>query len=84
MPFSKLKILLEEQYSWPDYYTFKFILKIEIKEHVLSVLADHSIEVKNSDKGNYISITSRKLIKSTEEVVAVYEEVGKIKGVITL
>jgi uncharacterized protein len=84
MPFTKLKILLEEQYSWPDYYTFKFILKVEIKEHVLNVLEDHSIEVKNSDKGNYISITSRKLITATEEVIAVYEEVGKIKGVITL
>lgn len=84
MNYQKFKNLLEQSYQWPDYYEFKFIFKIEDKDSVLKLLVDFHISENPSKKGNYISITARKLIKSTQEVIEVYEAVSTIKGVISL
>ena len=84
MDMTKFKSLLDEQMSWPDYYTFKFIVKTEEKNQVISLLEEHEITEKASKNGNYISISSRKLMANSDEVVAVYHKLSTIKGVITL
>ncbi len=80
----KFKNLLDDSYQWPDYYEFKFIVKMEDKEKILAQLPEFQISEKQSGKGNYISISARKLIKSTEEVVEIYKRMSSIKGVISL
>ncbi len=80
----KFRNLLDDSYQWPDYYEFKFIVKAEDKEKVLAHLPEFQISEKQSGKGKYISISARKLIKSTEEVVEVYKRMSDIKGVISL
>lgn len=80
----KFRILLDEQMSYPDYYVFKFITHCERKHLLVELLRDHKIEEKPSKNGKYISITSRKLVENSHEVVDVYLEVGKIEGIITL
>jgi hypothetical protein len=84
MSVEKFKELLDQTYQWPDYYEFKFIVKMDDKELVLGHLDGYSVVETPSKNGNYISISARKLIKSTQEVVDVYELMSKIKGLISL
>lgn len=84
MDLDKFKALLDDQYSWPDYYSFKFIIKSNNKESLIKALAGFDISENQSSKAKYTSITARRLIQSTEEVVAVYTEVSKIEGIISL
>lgn len=80
----KFRELLDEQYTWPDYYEFKFIVKTVEKMDVLAKLSGFTIEETPSAKGTYISISARKLVKSSQEVLAVYEEMSVLKGIISL
>jgi putative lipoic acid-binding regulatory protein len=80
----KFKALLDESYQWPDYYEFKFIIKTEDKGQILELLVGFTIHETPSKKGNYTSISARKLMKSTDEVIKVYELISPIKGVIPL
>lgn len=82
--FSKLKSLIEEQMNFPDTYMFKFITKQEKKGDLLSVLESHEIFEKESANGKYISITSKKRVSTSSEVIDVYLEASKIEGIITL
>jgi putative lipoic acid-binding regulatory protein len=82
--FDKLHDLLQEQMTFPDYYTFKFIVKEHKKSEVVKSLSEHSITEKTSKKGTYTSITSRKLVSGPHEIIEIYKEVGKIEGVMTL
>jgi len=50
----------------------------------LELLTGFTIHETPSKQGNYTSISARKLMKSTDEVIAVYEMVSPIKGVIPL
>ncbi len=80
----KFKDLLDESYQWPDYYEFKFIVKIADKALILEKLPGYTITEQPSKKGNYICINAKKLMKSTDEVVEIYEVIATIKGVISL
>lgn len=80
----KFKALLEESYQWPDFYEFKFIIKTDDKSLIIAKLEGFTIHETPSKKGNYTSVSARKLMKSTEEVLAVYELMSTIKGVISL
>jgi len=80
----KFRDLLEQSYQWPDYYDFKFIVKTDIKHLVLERLVGFSITETPSKNGTYISITARKLIQTTDEVIEVYLLVGQVQGVMSL
>ncbi|MES2527347.1 MAG: DUF493 family protein [Bdellovibrionota bacterium] len=82
----KFRSLLDESYQWPDFYEFKFIVKMEDKDRILVHLDSHKFTIteKPSGKGNYISISARKLMKSTDEVIEVYKSMTGIKGLISL
>ncbi len=82
--FQKFRDLLDQSYQWPDYYEFKFIAKIDDKDAILAKLVGFNIVETPSKKGNYISISARKLIKNTQEIIDVYESMSEIKGVIKL
>jgi len=84
MDMTKFKTLLDDQMSWPEYYTFKFVVKAEYKDHVLDLLTEHTIEKRDSKTGKYTSITSRKLFHSSEDVVAVYSMMSQVEGIISL
>ena len=84
--FQKLRELLEEQ-NYPSIYFFKFIVKtdedkmVEIKR-CFSETAEFSS--RPSKNGNYISISIKEMMLSTEAIIERYQAVGKIEGVITL
>jgi hypothetical protein len=84
MSVEKFRDLLDQSYQWPDYYEFKFIIKVEDKDLIMVHLTEYQVVETASAKGTYISISARKLMKSTQEVIDVYEVMSKIKGVISL
>ena len=78
------KELLDNQYTWPADYLFKFIVNKDHKEELLSVLGGHKAIEKPSSKGKYISVSLRILMRSSDEVMEVYTKASKVKTVIAL
>ena len=82
--FKSFKAALEEEYSFPTEYVFKFIIKSSSKQEVIDLLPDAMIKEKKSTKGKYVSITLTQFVKNSSEIVYIYEKASKIKGVISL
>lgn len=85
--FNDLKKKLNETQTYPTVYMFKFIMeaehrKIALVENMFSENAE--IYTKDSDKGNYISITITEVMMSTDEIIAIYIKASEIKGVMLL
>jgi hypothetical protein len=80
----RFKELLDDQNDWPTHYTFKFIAPKAHVDDLKDVFGDHHVRVRSSSKGNYMSVTARLNVGSSEEVVAVYQEASAIEGVISL
>lgn len=76
--------LLDDQNDWPAKYTFKFIAPHQELDDLRSVFGDEPVKVRASSKGNYVSVTAHLEMASSQEVVAIYKEAGKIDGVISL
>lgn len=86
--FQNLKDLIEKNHQWPCHYTFKFIIPSEKESEIRTMLElDITIvqyEFKASGGGKYLSLTFSQHFESTHGVIAVYEKVTTIKGVISL
>jgi uncharacterized protein len=86
--FDNLKQKLEEHYTWPSEYIFKFIFIADNDKliEIMSLFEPNSVqyEIKASSKGKYSSLSIKKKMISTEEVIEIYEAVGKIDGVMAL
>ncbi|WP_022835229.1 DUF493 domain-containing protein [Salisaeta longa] len=80
----RFRELLDEENEWPTRYTFKFIAPAAHVDELKSVFGDHSLKVRASSKGNYLSVTAHLRVTSSDEVVTVYQEAGAIEGVIAL
>lgn len=85
---SAFKKLLEENYSWPCLYMFKFICpaKNENIAHLESLFNSESSEViiRQSSKGNFVSVTAKEIMLSPEKVLNRYKEVEQIPGLLSL
>jgi uncharacterized protein len=76
---------LDEHYRWPAVYTFKFIVPRASAKELLSVFeSGEGVTVRESRKGNYLSVTAQLIMSSSENVIAVYEAVAEIEGIISL
>jgi len=86
--YKKLKYSLEETTEFPSKYMYKFIIPNEDdKIKAIEDVFDHSgavIESKPSKTGKYLSLTILVNLKSADEVIEKYREVGKVEGVISL
>tara|TARA_B100000767_G_C19729769_1_gene521099 strand:- start:1019 stop:1285 length:267 start_codon:yes stop_codon:yes gene_type:complete len=85
---SNFKKLLDENYSWPCLYMFKFICpaKNENIAHLESLFNSDSSEViiRQSAKGNFVSVTAKEMMLSPEKVIERYKEVESIPGLLSL
>ncbi len=81
---SRFQTLLDEQEEWPTQYLFKFIVPRAQQAALEEVFDGNPVTVRASTKGNYVSVTARIEMASSEDVIAVYREAGKIEGVISL
>lgn len=78
------KAKLEEQYSWPALYMFKFIVPKGQEERVKLLFPSNEVTMKASKKGNYISVTAKVMAGSSDEIIRIYEEAYLIEGIISL
>ena len=76
--------LLDTQVEWPSEYLFKFIVPTDQLDEMKAVFGNHPVRVRASSKGNYMSVTARLHMASSDEVLAVYHAAGRIEGVISL
>ncbi len=81
--FTSLKKRLD-QLDWPSVYMFKFIVPIEQLKEVSSLFEKSDFQTKVSKKGNYISVTAKPLMYSSENVIGKYKQALLIKDLVAL
>jgi len=79
------KQTLDQTHSWPCQYMFKFIVPLPQKDRVLELFQEQdAISTRKSRNGQYISVTAKCRMRSSEEVIAVYEAASRIEGIVSL
>ena len=86
--YKKLKEQLAETSQWPSNYLYKFIVPTEgDKIERIHTIFDNTgavIELKQSKKGKYTSISITVNRENPDAVIEKYKEVGEVEGVISL
>ncbi|MBP9674502.1 MAG: DUF493 family protein [Bacteriovoracaceae bacterium] len=78
------KEVLEESYTFPCEYIFKFIVPKAGVAILNSIFVGEDIKFRHSSKGNYVGVSVVKKVKSSDEILAIYNKVATIDGVISL
>lgn len=82
-----LKSKLIETTAFPTVYMFKFIISADNRKIALvENLFDEEAEIltKQSGNGKYISITSKQVVMTVEEIIEIYRRAAEIKGIMFL
>ena len=85
--FKELKKKLEEAGEWPRVYFFKFIIPSDNKTlaRVEALFGPEAqVHIKQSNKGNYLSISAKELMLNSESIIKRYERAVKIDGLMAL
>lgn len=85
--YADLKEKLNEQHSFPSVYMFKFIVPNSNKLHaqVEALFGEEAqITIRESRKGNYVSVTAKEMMLSAEKIIARYRDASKIEGILSL
>ncbi len=82
--YEKFLEILKGEVSFPSYYLFKFIVKIQYKDELIQIFGEHPCELTPSKNGNFVSVTCQYLVATPEQVVEVYKKASTIEGIISL
>jgi uncharacterized protein len=75
---------LDQHYSWPSLYTFKFIVPVGKENEVKNLFPKHIPTEKKSQNGNYTSITFQMMMISSDAVIEVYVQASVVQGIVSL
>ena len=75
---------LDAHYDWPSVFPFKFIVPVEQSNQVIELLDVDDLQSRSSSKGRFVAFTLEKEMHSSDEVIALYERMSRIPGIITL
>ena len=75
---------LEQHYSWPALYVFKFIVPSGREDQVKSLFPRHTASEKLSKQGNYVSVTIQAMMQSSDAVIEMYKRAALIEGIVAL
>jgi len=75
---------LDANHNWPSVYMFKFIIPKQQEAEIYKLFDPKDIRKKASRGGNYLSITAKIKMGSSEDVMEIYREAYKIKDIISL
>ena len=75
---------LDQHYSWPALYTFKFIVPKGKEDDLKRLFASHHLTEKKSGKGNFISFTFQMMANSSDRVIEIYQLASDVEGIIAL
>ncbi len=76
--------LLQTEHTWPGAYEFRFVIPASSFSTLKDVFTKELYDIKPSAKGNYLRFSCRMHFSNPEEVIAKYEEVRGIDGLISL
>lgn len=79
-----LQAKLDEYHQWPCRFMFKFIVPLEKNGELTTFFAGRPFTTRSSKNGRFVSFTAELEMQSSEEVIALYREAGKIEGIIAL
>jgi len=86
--YKKLKLSLDETTTFPSNYLYKFIIpKDDEKMKTIENIFNYGgavITTRPSKTGKYTSISILIEMRSSDEIISKYVEVGKIEGIISL
>ena len=86
--YSRFRAQLTDSTSWPSDYLYKFIVESDPEKiaeiHKIFDNTGAVIELKQSKKGKYTSVSVTVNLKDPEAVIEKYKQVGKVEGVISL
>jgi hypothetical protein len=79
-----LQAKLDEFYTWPSPYMFKFIAPMARVDELTELFKGRPFITRFSRTAKYVSVTAEWEVASSEEVISFYCEAKKIDGVIAL
>lgn len=79
-----LQAKLDEFYTWPSPYMFKFIAPMARVDELTELFKGRPFTTRFSRTAKYVSVTAEWEVGSSEEVISFYREAKKIEGVIAL
>lgn len=84
--YESFKEKLMQVQKFPSEYAFKFIVTgdADMLSNLKALFPNDELTTKPSKTGKYISVTIVKAMQDADEVVALYKEAGKIKGIMLL
>ncbi|MGE5252529.1 MAG: DUF493 family protein [Planctomycetaceae bacterium] len=82
--FLRLQAKLDEFYTFPCGYVFKFIAPMARMDELARFLKGKPFTTRFSKNAKYVSFTAEWEVQSSDEVIFFYREAAKIKGVIAL
>lgn len=78
------RVKLEQHYSWPSLYMFKFIVPNGKEDELKKLFPNHAFIEKNSAQGKYVSLTMQMMAASSDSVIEVYQKAAVVEGLIAL
>jgi hypothetical protein len=75
---------LDQHYTWPSLYVFKFIVPAGKEDEVKQLFPFHTTLEKSSKQGNYKSVTAEMMMPSGDAVLSIYIQASKIEGIVAL
>lgn len=75
---------LDNNHAWPSLYMFKFIVPVGKEDAIEQLFPKNEVKSKQSSQGNYISLTAKLMMNSSEEVIDIYKKANEVQGVIAL
>jgi putative lipoic acid-binding regulatory protein len=85
--YQKLHSQLTEHHKFPTKYMFKFIVPnnvVAIGKVDALFTVDSEITYRESKTGKFVSVTGRHLVKSADEIIAIYQQAEAIEGLMSL
>ncbi len=80
----EFKALLDDQYTWPASYLFKFIVPKEELKTLETLVEGNKITEKPSKHGKYIAVSFTAVCDSSDIVLDMYKKVSIIPGILSL
>lgn len=79
-----MKALLDTNHTWPSHYTFKFIVPAAEVTRMRELLHGEGAAERPSSKGHYVSFSLTKMMHSSDAVIAMYDLVRGVPGLVSI
>jgi uncharacterized protein len=75
---------LNQHYTWPASYLFKFIVQAGGQQSVYALMPNALFKENKSANGKYISVSFESTMPDADSVIAIYKKASLIQGLIAL